>query len=269
MLGESVLEEALRALAYAALVGLAFAPLERVFALEAGRRTRWATDLLFATVGHAGTRLLLLYGLGTALLLAQELATDAGLGAGSPLAALHPALRLPLGLLLFELAGYGYHRLAHSVPLLWRLHRVHHTAPTMDWLASFRRHPLEIALMTLAQNLPLVLLGVPLAEHAMVVLLLALNTVFVHGNLRTPRWLERVIATPRFHHRHHDAHARPANYATLFPWLDRLFGTHDAADAGVIGLPDGDDPGFVALLLARAPRSEPEAAPEPAPAPPV
>lgn len=264
-----MLEESLRALAYAALVGLAFAPLERIFSLRAERRTRWTTDLLFATVGHVGTRLLLLYGLGAALLLSQELATDAGLGAASPLAELPTALRLPLGLLLFEVAGYGYHRLAHRVPWLWHLHRVHHSAPTMDWLASFRQHPLEIGLMTLAQNLPLVLLGVPLGEHAVVVLLLALNTVFVHGNLRTPRWLERVIATPRFHHRHHDAHARSANYATLFPCLDRLFGTHDAADAGMVGLPGGDDPGFVALLLARAPRREPDGTPEPASAPPV
>lgn len=249
-----MLEETLRALAYAVLVGLAFAPLEHLFALRPERRARWTTDLLFATVGHVATRLVLVFGLGALLTAALRSATGLGLGAASPLAAAPPALRLALGLLVFELAGYAYHRLAHRVPFLWRLHRVHHSAPTMDWLASFRQHPLEIVLMTLAQNLPLVVLGMSIGEHAAVVLLLALNTVFVHGNLRVPRALERLIATPRFHHRHHDADAAPANFATLFPWLDRLFGTHDAADAGRIGLADGDDPGFVALLLARTDR---------------
>ena len=70
-----------------------------------------------------------------------------------------------------------------------------------------------IALMTLAQNLPLVVLGMPLGEHAVVILLLALNTVFVHGNLRVPRVVERLLATPRFHHRHHDADAPAADDA--------------------------------------------------------
>jgi len=246
-----VLLEAGRALAYAALVGLLFAPLERLLPLRAERRTRWSTDLAFATLGHVATRLLLFYGIGAALVAATRGASAIGLGAASPLSDLPPLLRVGLGLLIFELCGYGYHRLAHRVPWLWRLHRVHHSAPTIDWLASFRQHPLEIALMTAAQNLPLVVLGMPLGEHALVVLLLAVNTVFVHSNLRVPRVVERFVATPRFHHRHHDADRETANYASLFPWLDRLFGTHDASDATRVGLPEGSAAGFVALLLGR------------------
>ena len=53
---------------------------------------------------------------------------------------------IAVGLLLFELGGYAYHRLAHAVPALWRLHEIHHSSETMDWLASFRQHPLEIVL---------------------------------------------------------------------------------------------------------------------------
>lgn len=246
-----MLVEAGRALAYAALVGLMFAPLERLLPLRAERRARWSTDLAFATLGHVGTRLLLYYGIGAALVLATRGASAVGLGAASPLSDLPPLIRVGIGLLVFELFGYGYHRLAHRVPALWRLHRVHHSAPTMDWLASFRQHPLEIALMTAAQNLPLVVLGLPLGEHALVVLLLAVNTVFVHSNLRVPRLLERFVATPRFHHRHHDADRATANYASLLPWLDRLFGTYAADSAARVGLPDGGEPGFWALLLGR------------------
>jgi len=246
-----VLLEAGRALAYAALVGLMFAPLERLVPLRAERRTRWTTDLAFATLGHVATRLLLFYGIGAALVLATRGSASIGLGAASPLSDLPSVVRIGAGLLVFELCGYGYHRLAHRAPLLWRLHRVHHSAPTMDWLASFRQHPVEIALMTAAQNLPLVVLGLPLGEHAAVVLLLAVNTVFVHSNLRVPRVLERFVATPRFHHRHHDADRETANYASLFPWLDRLFGTHDSSSAARVGLPRESTAGFLSLLLGR------------------
>lgn len=246
------LAEPLTALAYAALVALAFAPLEHVFGSRRARTSRsWLTDLAFATVGASMTRLLLFVGLGWGLARVGRLSMGVGLGAASGFAELPLVVRLLLGLLLFELCGYGYHRLAHRVPALWRLHAVHHSAPTLDWLASFRQHPLEIGLMTLAQNLPLVLLGLPLGEHGLLVMLLSLNTVFVHSTLRMPRWLGWLVATPRFHHRHHDAHAKAANFATLFPWLDRLFGTHDDAEAGPVGLPEGSDAGFWALLLGR------------------
>src|SRR5690606_2451125 len=128
--------------------------------------------------------------LGGLLATVQAASAEVGLGPASPLADLPAMVRVGLGLLVFELGGYAYHRLAHRVPALWRLHAVHHSAPAMDWLAAFRQHPLEIVLMTIAQNVPIVMLGVPLGEHAIVVLLLAVNTVFVHANLRVPRALE-------------------------------------------------------------------------------
>jgi len=132
-----------------------------------------------------------------------------------------------VGLFVFELAGYAYHRVAHRLPLLWRLHRVHHSSTHMDALASFRQHPLEIVLLTLAQNAPLVLLGISLGSHTTLLLLLRLNTVFVHANLRTPRGPHRLLfATPEFHHRHHAADGENANFASLLPAIDWVFGTH-------------------------------------------
>jgi sterol desaturase/sphingolipid hydroxylase (fatty acid hydroxylase superfamily) len=140
------------------------------------------------------------------------------------------ALELATGLLLLELGGYAYHRLAHALPCLWRLHALHHSAAQLDWLASFRQHPLELVLLTVVQNAPLVLLDVPLATHASVLLLLKLHTVFVHANIALPdaAWT-RVIAAPRFHHRHHQRAGVARNYASLFPFIDRLFGTYSDA----------------------------------------
>ncbi len=136
------------------------------------------------------------------------------------------------------------------MPFLWRLHEIHHSSETMDWLASFRQHPLEILLMTLAQNAPLVLLGIPLGAHAAVLALLKLATVFVHANIRVPEgpWT-LVVATPRFHHRHHQLGGAVRNYASLFPFIDVLFGTYTPKAATTFGVPRALPDGFVALLV--------------------
>jgi sterol desaturase/sphingolipid hydroxylase (fatty acid hydroxylase superfamily) len=240
-------------LVYALLAGCAFAPLEWLLPErdehdaehrhDAGGRRR--VDALFASVGALITHLLLAAATGLTLAalahLRPYLDLDLGLRGGAALVA---------GFLLFELAGYAYHRAAHTVPALWRLHAVHHSAPRMDWLASFRQHPIEIVLMTLVQNVPLVLLGVPLGAHALIVLLLALGTVYVHANLRIDhpalRWL---VATPRFHHRHHAREGAVANYAALLPILDRMFGTYADDRARSVGLDEPAPRSFVGLLV--------------------
>ena len=237
------LDLVLRPLVYAALSGLLLAPLERLFPARRAGRTRRSlrTDLGFATVGVVMAHALVALSPGG--ILAALASPDA------PLADAPTWVSLPLGLLAFELAGYAYHRAAHALAPLRRLHDVHHSATHMDWLAGFRQHPLEIALMTLAQNAPLALLGLPLAEHAAVVVAMQTHTLFVHANLRTPGWLAWFVATPAFHHRHHDREAALANYASLFPWIDRVFGTASEAPAGDFGLPGPEREGFVALLL--------------------
>ena len=223
------LDLVLRPLVYAALSGLLLAPLERLFPARRAGRTRRSlgTDLGFATVGVVMAHALVALSAGG--ILAALASPDA------PLADAPTWVSLPLGLLAFELAGYAYHRAAHALAPLRRLHDVHHSATHMDWLAGFRQ---------------LALLGLPLAEHAAVVVAMQTHTLFVHANLRTPGWLAWFVATPAFHHRHHDREAALANYASLFPWIDRVFGTASEAPAGDFGLPGPEREGFVALLLA-------------------
>jgi sterol desaturase/sphingolipid hydroxylase (fatty acid hydroxylase superfamily) len=240
-----------RVLLFTALAGLAFAPLEHLFGRHRGTaRPGRMADLGFATIGSV----LVLFGVAT--LVGGVLAGLEGFALEDPLFAgigsrpARMALEVGVGLVAFEAVGYAYHRLAHTVPWMWRLHAVHHSSERMDWLASFRQHPFEIMLVTLAQNAPLVLLGLPLGSHALVLLALRLNTVFVHADLQLPRgWWSEVLATPAFHHRHHQRDGAPRNFAALFPWLDRLFGTHDAAPAGPVGLPTPTPRSFVGLLV--------------------
>lgn len=246
---------AIEPLGYFLLIGLIFAPLERLIPAHE-ERTSLKMDLAFGTIG--------------AVIVAFLLPLIAGRSLGSlwhfSLVDLDRALydrgllghvvMIGLGIVIFELVGYLYHRAAHSNSLLWRLHRVHHSAENMDWLASFRQHPLEIVLMTVLQNAPLVLLGLSLGDHALVLLFIKANTVFVHSNLHVPEgpW-SKVLAMPHFHHAHHrygDADMRVVNYAAMFPWLDRLFGTYSSERSTVFGLEERTPRSFWrAMLLAR------------------
>ncbi len=249
------IKTALEPLGYCLLVALIFVPLERLFPAH-GQRKQFKMDLAFATVGAI---------LGA---LALPLIADKSLGAlwhysfldldQGAFGASWPGhiVMVALGVLLFELVGYAYHRAAHTSALLWRLHRIHHSVEEMDWLASFRQHPLEMVLMTVLQNAPLVLLGLPLGEHALVLLVIKANAVFVHSNLEIPTgpW-SRVFAMPHFHHAHHrygDATLSVANYAAMFPWIDQVFGTYSAKRSRDFGLEEKTPASFVrALLLAK------------------
>ena len=229
-----------RPLLFAGLAALAFLPLEHLFPARRGqRRQAWAADLAFATMGQVLARAGIAVAVGAALALLDRIAPDRPLFGGVADQRVRGLLDVAGGLLLFEIAGYAYHRLAHRSRWLCRLHRVHHASPVLDWLASFRQHPLEIWLLTLAQNAPLVLLGIPLGAHATVVALLKIASVFVHANLRVPEgpWC-LAVATPRFHHRHHQRGGAVRNYASLFPFIDRLFGTHSTETATALGLDD-------------------------------
>lgn len=241
-----------RSLGLAALAALTFLPLEHLFpARPEQRRRAWAADLIFATVGQIGVRTAIAGLLGAALALLERAGPERPLFAGAGDSRARWLLEVAAGLLLFELGGYLYHRLAHRLPCLWRLHRVHHSSPALDWLASFRQHPLEILLLTLVQNAPLALAGISLGAHTTVVALLKLATIYVHANLEVRAGpLAHIVATPRFHHRHHQRGGAVRNYASLFPFIDRLFGTYSAERAVAVGVDDPPPPGFAALLLA-------------------
>lgn len=214
-----------RPLAFTALVALTFVPLEQLLPRAHARvRGAYAADLAYATLGQVAVHGVVTFVLG-ALLAWLPLAPPLFVQVSS--LGLRKVLDVVTGLVVVELVGYGYHRLAHRVAWLRRLHGVHHSSPCLDWLASFRQHPVELILLTLLQNAPLVLLGIPLTAHATVLALLRLHTVFVHANLRVALGpLELLVATPRFHHVHHTRTGEGTNFAGLLPLLDVLFGTH-------------------------------------------
>ena len=134
---------------------------------------------------------------------------------------------------LADVAGYWMHRAMHRVPWLWRWHAVHHAPTELNWLETWRQHPVDAVLHGIAVGVPGALLGVSLADVASVVLVRKLFTALLHANVR---WrfgpLEWVLASPLFHRVHHSADPRDydSNFSGTFAWVDVLFGTHRRAE---------------------------------------
>ncbi len=163
-------------------------------------------------------------------------------------------------LLVLDFAIYVQHVLFHALPVLWRLHRMHHADLDVDATTGLRFHPLEILLSLGYKAAVVVLLGaVPWAVVAFEVLLNAAS-VFTHGNVALPerldRWLRWIMVTPDMHRVHHSTRVveTNANFGFAVSWWDRLCGTYRAqpmlGQVGMdIGLSDERTPLTLGQLL--------------------
>jgi sterol desaturase/sphingolipid hydroxylase (fatty acid hydroxylase superfamily) len=139
--------------------------------------------------------------------------------------------------LILDLAIYLQHVLFHAVPLLWRLHRMHHADLHIDVTTGVRFHPVEILLSMLIKTAVVIGIGAsPLGVLAFEVLLNA-TSMFNHTNAGMRPALERIVrfivVTPDMHRVHHSIvrEETNSNFGFNFPWWDRLFGTYRAAPA--------------------------------------
>ncbi len=165
-----------------------------------------------------------------------------------------------LALILLDMAIYWQHRWLHLFPLLWRLHRVHHTDATLDATSALRFHPLEI-LLSLAFKIGLAV-GLGVAPLAMLVfeVLLSSFALVTHANLALPRWLDRpiraLLVTPTMHRIHHSTRGdeQRRNYGFNLSVWDHLFASYavrsrdEPQDFGVRGVGDAEASRFMALL---------------------
>ena len=163
-------------------------------------------------------------------------------------------LQIGLGLLVFELGMYAWHRCLHGSDVLWRhLHQTHHSAERIDVFGAFWFHPLDMIGWSLQGSLCLVW-AVGLSVEAVVPIVLAASfmAMFTHANVRTPRWLGWFIARPEMHAAHHERGVHRSNYCDL-PMIDMIFGTYrnpkeDPAEAGFF---DGASARLGDLLVGR------------------
>jgi sterol desaturase/sphingolipid hydroxylase (fatty acid hydroxylase superfamily) len=126
------------------------------------------------------------------------------------------------------------HVMVHAVPVLWRLHRVHHADLDFDVTTGARFHTLEILLSMLIKFAVIMLLGPPLVAVVIFEVVLNATSMFNHGNVRIPAGLDRllrlVVVTPDMHRVHHSVEddETNSNFGFNLPWWDRLFGTYRA-----------------------------------------
>ncbi|MCU0865666.1 MAG: sterol desaturase family protein [Planctomycetes bacterium] len=140
------------------------------------------------------------------------------------------AVQFLIAIALSDFCTYWGHRWQHHSPFLWRFHRVHHTAEHLDWLAAHREHPLDNLWTRTVENLPLLVLGFPLATIAGFAVFRGLWAVFIHSNCTlSPGPLRVLLGAPRLHHWHHAIEGGGrVNFANLSPLMDVMFGTwHD------------------------------------------
>ncbi|MGD8631157.1 MAG: sterol desaturase family protein, partial [Gammaproteobacteria bacterium] len=144
----------------------------------------------------------------------------------------HPAVALVTSVIVLDAAIYLQHVMFHAVPLLWRLHRVHHADLDFDVTTGARFHPIEILLSMLIKFAVIVLLGPPLAAVVIFEVLLNAMSMFNHSNVRLPLALDgvlrRIIVTPDMHRVHHShlADETNSNFGFNLSVWDRVFGTY-------------------------------------------
>jgi sterol desaturase/sphingolipid hydroxylase (fatty acid hydroxylase superfamily) len=154
---------------------------------------------------------------------------------------------------------YLQHVMVHAVPVLWRLHRVHHADPDFDVTTGARFHPLEIILSMLIKFSVIITLGPPIIAVIIFEVLLSTTAMFnhsnVHLNLTLDKYLRLLVVTPDMHRVHHSINADEtnSNFGFNLPWWDRLFGTYkDQPEAGhkkmIIGIHEYNQPNQVTWL---------------------
>ena len=137
-----------------------------------------------------------------------------------------------LSFLLMDLVIYGQHVITHQIPLLWRIHRVHHTDLDFDVTTALRFHPFEIILSMFVKFFFIALVGAPVVAVIVFEIILNISSMFNHSNIRIPvgidRWLRFFIVTPDMHRVHHSVIKveTNSNYGFNIPWWDHIFRTY-------------------------------------------
>jgi len=174
------------------------------------------------------------------------------------------ALSVVISIIAMDFIIYLQHVMVHAVPVLWRLHRVHHADLDYDVTTGARFHTIEIIISMLIKFATIVVLGPPVV--AVIIFEVALNAMamFNHGNVGLPKTLDKIlrwfIVTPDMHRVHHSVEddETNSNFGFNLTWWDRLFGTyrdqprggHQAMKIGIHKFTDVKQTNWITGMLA-------------------
>lgn len=164
-----------------------------------------------------------------------------------------------IAFVVLDLAIYGQHVATHKIPILWRVHRVHHADHDLDATSGLRFHPIEIVLSVGFKMLVVVAVGAPPLAVFLFEVVLNGAAMFNHANFAIPKPIDRVlrlfVVTPDMHRVHHSIERQEtdANYGFNLSIWDRIFGTYIAEPSKgqqgmTLGLPNQQGPGPQRLL---------------------
>jgi sterol desaturase/sphingolipid hydroxylase (fatty acid hydroxylase superfamily) len=193
------------------------------------RQQRWPVNLGLALFNMV----LMRFTIGSLAYISAVMAAEHGVGLMNMLP-MPTSVSIITTLLILDFAIYGQHIVMHKLPLLWRLHKVHHTDLEFDATTAVRFHPLEIVISMLYKAVCIVLIGGN--PEAIIIFEIILNgaATFNHSNVKIPdkvdkilRWL---IITPDMHRIHHSTEPTEtdSNYGFSVSWWDRLCRTYTA-----------------------------------------
>lgn len=211
------------------LMSVIFIPIEMIWPKNTEQprfHEEWRTDLVYFVISHLFIQLF------TVIINAPVKAVFGGMG----LTGLHNWIQdLPFVIELFlafftaDFCQYWAHRFFHSHVYLWRFHSIHHSTQNMDWLAGSRTHFIDIIVTRCAAFTPLFVFGFSPIVFNIYILFMAIHAVLIHSNTRINfGFWKYMFATPQYHHWHHceDPKHYGKNFATIFPFIDRIFGTY-------------------------------------------
>lgn len=195
----------------------------------ASKAIRWPNHLTLAAINIVLARVL--FPLATVGLAVYV--SDRGIGLFNMISVPF-ALAFIVSILVLDLAIYLFHLLFHAVPVLWRVHRVHHADIDIDVSTGVRFHPVQMVLSVIVKSIIVLALGPPALAVLTFEAASQAITVFNHANVKIPASLDRrlrwLMVTPDMHRIHHSIHAveTDSNFGFVLPWWDRLFGTYRA-----------------------------------------
>lgn len=203
--------------------------LERDEMLGALKARRWLTNISILLLSSLALRVVFpLAAVGTALWAAEN-----GYGLFQVFE-VSPWIAGIAAFVILDFAVWLEHVVSHKIPLLWRIHRMHHADPGFDLTTALRFHPLEIVLSMFWKALIIVCLGPPAVAVLVFEIVLNGTAMFNHSNAKLPLGLDRIVrrilVTPDMHRVHHSSY-RPetdSNYGFNFPFWDYLFRTYCA-----------------------------------------
>ncbi|MBB4051350.1 sterol desaturase/sphingolipid hydroxylase (fatty acid hydroxylase superfamily) [Devosia subaequoris] len=210
-----------------AVIELTHPRLERPEMLAALKTRRWLTNVGILVISSVSLRVLFpAAAVGTALW-----AESQGFGIFNQfdvplwLAAL-------ISIIVLDFAVWLEHLLSHKIPILWRIHRMHHADTGFDLTTALRFHPLEIVLSMVWKAAIVVALGAPAWSVLIFEVVLNGAAMFNHANVNLPARIDRfvrlLVVTPDMHRVHHSTDRREAdsNYGFNLAIWDRIFATY-------------------------------------------